>query len=241
MSKTSEPPGRCNACDELHTRQAMPRHLASCPGRAAPASNQRPVDAFHLVVEGLSYATGALYWLHALARANATLWDVDQFLRKQWLECCGHMSAFRMQGGSFESLPDDEFGPPAEAMKGARLADVLTPGQFFGYEYDFGSTTELQLSVAGRRKNAMKGRAKVQLLARNEPPSLACGACGKPATRVCAAGCEADEALVCRACAPEHECGEEMLSRLVSSPRTGVCGYPVDEPSGRRGTWVMAE
>lgn len=41
-----------------------------------------------------------------------------------------------------------------------------------------------------------------------------------------------DNAAFCDACASKHECGEEMLSPIVDSPRTGVCGYigPSIEP-----------
>lgn len=218
----------------------MARHLASCTKRVA-ASKTKPVDAFHLVVEGYSYATGVVYWLHTLARADATLLDVDRFLRKQWVECCGHLSAFEVGPIRFEARPNDDFGPPAEPMGGMPLSDVLAPGKDGDYAYDFGSTTQLGILVAGRAPEAMKGRGKVQMLALNEPPALACRACEKPATLVCSVGCQASEALACRACAPEHECGEDMLLRLVNSPRTGVCGYPVEEPSGRRSTWVMAK
>ena len=47
----------------------------------------------HLVVGG-RYAP--MYWLHLDASAEATLEDLDGYLRKCWLECCGHRSAFRL-------------------------------------------------------------------------------------------------------------------------------------------------
>lgn len=240
--EVSGPAAKCLLCGSAQPREAIAKHLSSCLDRAAPENRRLARDVFHVEAEGVSQATGALYWLHFLARDEATLWDVDTFLRRTWLEpCCGHLSAFTMGSVRFEAYPNDEYGPPAEAMKDAPLSEVLASGKTFEHEYDFGSTTELGLRVVARRVAGMRGRAKVQLLAQNDPPSLACGSCGKAATRVCAAGCEAGEALVCRACAPEHECGQDMLTQLVNSPRTGVCGYPTEPIGGRRGTWAVAE
>jgi hypothetical protein len=34
------------------------------------------------------------YWLFLDIALNATLEDLDAFLRQIWLECCGHMSGF---------------------------------------------------------------------------------------------------------------------------------------------------
>jgi hypothetical protein len=34
------------------------------------------------------------YWLHLHADERATFKTLDTFLRKLWLECCGHMSEF---------------------------------------------------------------------------------------------------------------------------------------------------
>jgi hypothetical protein len=244
MSRGAPPEAsvRCLLCGISEIQDKLSLHISSCIGRAASANEAHAVDAFHIEVEGFGQGTGALYSLHVLARADTTLADVDRFLKKTWLEpCCGHLSAFRFGTVSFESNPDDELEPPSEAMKDARLSEVLVKGKTFDYEYDFGSTTNLALRVVGSRKAVMKGRAKVQLLAQNDPPKLACRNCGKPATLVCAAGCEAEEALSCRACGTQHACGEDMLSPLVNSPRTGACGYPVLTRPRGRGTWVTAK
>lgn len=234
--------GSCRLCGESHPREEFAGHLQLCLDRTATASKAKPVDAFHIEVEGFNRATASVYWLHVLARADATLFDLDKLLRNTWLEpCCGHMSAFELGPTRFEAYPDDEFGPPARSMRDATLSEVLATGRMFEHEYDVGSTTEVALHVVERRAAVVKGRAKIQLVAQNEAPALDCGSCGKPAVRVCAAGCEADDAVVCRSCAPKHECSEDMLSPIMNSPRTGVCGYPTEPLRGQRGTWVMTE
>ncbi|MGQ0536802.1 MAG: hypothetical protein ACT4PT_12120 [Methanobacteriota archaeon] len=241
MTRTTYPSTRCTLCDTVHDRRSLGPHLAECVASYTAYAKRAPADAFHVEVESDNWATGATYWLHVLAKADATLFDLDALLRKTWLEpCCGHMSAFEAGSVRFEAYPDDEFGPPAEAMGGYPLRDVLKPRKTLDYEYDFGSTTHLRLRALGRAHVAIKGRARVQLLARNPPPPLTCGSCGKPATRVCTVGCEAPEALTCAGCAREHECGEDMMSEIVNSPRTGVCGYPT-EPLNEKGGWVKAK
>jgi hypothetical protein len=62
----------------------MTRHLATCKARAAaePAAASTE-QRFHLVVGG-RYAP--MYWLHLDAAAEATLEDLDGYLRQCWLE-----------------------------------------------------------------------------------------------------------------------------------------------------------
>lgn len=235
----ASPPGTCQVCRESHPHDGMTAHVAACIDRAVQESKGRPVDAFHVEAEGFNHTTGSLYWLQTLARAEATLFDLDKLLRETWLEpCCGHLSSFDLGGIRFEAYPDDEFGPPSKSMKDAPLADLLAAGKRFGHEYDFGSTTDVDLRVVARRVGAFKGRAKTRLLAISNSPALACSSCGKPAILVCAAGCTGKQAFACKGCAPNHGCGEEVLSTLVNSPRSGTCGFPT-EPRQELG-WTAA-
>jgi hypothetical protein len=110
-----------------------------------------------------------------------------------------------------------------ESMR-SRLDKVLTPGQSFTHEYDFGSTTELNLKVMSEWEIEVKGKA-IQILARNDPPVIPCDVCGKPATEICTECVYSGEGWLCDECAKDHECGEEMLLPVVNSPRVGVCGY----------------
>jgi hypothetical protein len=47
------------------------------------------------------------------------------------------------------------------------------PGQEFSYEYDFGSTTYLDLKIVSEREVDDSGRS-IEILARNEPPVVNC-------------------------------------------------------------------
>ena len=108
-----------------------------------------------------------------------------------------------------------------------KLSDVIKPGIKFEHEYDFGSTTHLELKVISQYSGNVKGKS-VRILARNEPPIYECQTCGKMATQICCECIYSDEGLLCDDCASKHECDEDMLLPVVNSPRVGVCGYTGD-------------
>ena len=171
----------------------------------------------HLVANGYGP-----YWLHLEVQGDVRLTVLDAFLRAIWLECCGHMSQFCIDGADYVSGAADELG--AKTMD-VTLEDVFAPGTTCTYEYDFGTTTELTRRVVGERLGPRQRQAG-QVLARNTPPVFACVACGKAATQVCTQCIYDDEGWLCDACAPEHACGDDMCLPVVNSPRVGMCGYP---------------
>lgn len=208
----------------------MTKHLESCIRERAYSRAQVPVDGgtrkfkvYHLRVEGHGLPE---YWMHLQVRADATLEELDQFLRGVWLECCGHLSAFTIHGERYASDPIEDLDE--EGME-APIGKVLRPGVRFLHEYDYGTTTELILRVISEYEARVKTEDEaVQLLARNEPPPLTCHVCGRPATLVCTQCIDMDEGWLCDECASDHECGEEMLLPVVNSPRVGMCGYAGD-------------
>jgi hypothetical protein len=107
----------------------------------------------------------------------------------------------------------------------------LKPAVKFGYEYDFGTTTELSLRVVAERPSAFP-KSGIHLLARNEPPEILCVNCKKPATQICPECAYEGAGALCKTCAKKHDCGDEMLLPVLNTPRTGVCGYtgPSKEP-----------
>lgn len=209
--------GQCSLCGGVFGKSVMATHLRSCRKRRPAPEKPRKVQVFHLLVEGRYQPD---YWMHLEVPANATLAVLDRFLRDTWLECCGHMSEFEIQGTRYTveamDLDDEEMD--------AKLKDVLEPKRAFLYAYDFGYTTNLKLRVISEYENVQADR-KVHILARNEPPVIPCGVCGKPATKICMECSYSAEGWLCDGCAAEHECGEEAFLPVVNSPRTGVCGY----------------
>lgn len=206
--------GTCAICKATVNKKDVKKHLQTCMrenGRDENTSGRKnpPAGVFHLLIEGYGLS-GDLYWMHLKVPGSARFRDLDMFLRSTWLECCGHMSAFSDKEGDIEMS--------------AKLEEVLRPGEKLAYEYDFGSTTELLLTVVSKFEGSMK-KGKVEILARNEAPQIKCGQCEKPATTICTECMYEGEGWFCEDCAEQHECDPEMFLPLVNSPRAGVCGY----------------
>jgi hypothetical protein len=220
--------GTCTFCHGEFSKSAMTRHLETCQQRAmteAKAGGKQkaqPTRKLHLVVEGRDLP---MYWMHLEVTASTTLATLDQFLRNTWLECCGHLSAFEIEGVRYaiDAGMYDDWDMGEKSMR-VRLDKVLSPGQTYTYEYDYGTTTELKLRMISEYEVETKGKA-IQVLARNTPPVILCEECGKPATEVCSQCIFDDRGWLCDDCAEEHECGEEMLLPVVNSPRVGMCAY----------------
>lgn len=201
--------GACVHCGKEYTRSGMAKHLAKClidrqhlQGKTGPC--------FHLQITA---RFSPEYWLHLQVDANTTLKSLDSFLRKIWLECCGHMSLFH--------LDRQEIG------MGGKMSSLLKSGMKIDYEYDMGDTTALQITVMGEYLGLLTPKKPVELLARNLAPMILCDECGnKPAVKICPECQYDDEGWLCKACAAKHECsGEGYFMPVVNSPRTGVCGY----------------
>ncbi len=204
--------GTCALCRSTFDKSGMTKHLQSCLGKTQSDGelmngSSPSLKFFHLLVEGRDLPE---YWMHLKVSSHARFEDLDNFLREIWLECCGHMSAFRTGR--------------EEVRKSKKLEYVLHPGMQLIYEYDFGSTTELMLKVVSEFGNNIKTR-EVEILARNDPPQIKCLHCDNLATRICTECIYEDAGWLCDDCAEDHKCGEDMLLPVVNSPRTGVCGY----------------
>ena len=162
--------GKCELCGRSYRKSGMTTHLRSCLARHARAGGGANADravgvdtgapgrSIHLIVED-TYRPE--YWLHLAVPARATLNHLDAYLRNVWLECCLHLSAFRIGRDYYDYIifdddDDDGFFALLDEMQGIRHADmnvavatVAPPGTRFRHEYDFGTTTELVLrSVA---------------------------------------------------------------------------------------------
>jgi hypothetical protein len=327
--------GICNFCKSEIDKGRMTQHLKYCKQRTASIAaeveetTEQKTQLFHLIVEG---RYNPQYWMHLEVPASESLGTLDGFLRNIWLECCGHLSQFKIGDISYSSEPENfyfgefevleegegaeeegeeeedeeeegEFNGvvdgeellaeiPAEFLEhipsdvlselrkswpaddlvaflkeklqsiqkggvprtpeeweefrgrhfyrellewllemvedrsmGVQLGKVLKVGQKFSYEYDFGSTTHLNLRVVSEREGVVRDEEEpVEILARNIAPMILCKVCGKPATKVASGYYDAEESGYCNKCARKSK-NYEMMLPVVNSPRVGVCGY----------------
>jgi len=118
--------GTCNLCGKTFGRAAMTRHLGTCSLLPDPAGSVRETEpGFHLLVQPRYNKD---YWMHLAAPVEAPLSRLDAFLRDIWLECCGHLSAFTIDGTQYVSQDARELG---DRGMGARLRRLLQPGMLF--------------------------------------------------------------------------------------------------------------
>ena len=218
--------GKCGFCGASFAKVAMVRHLQACKQRAGIAAASEPLgDSFHLLVEGRYQPE---YWMHLAVPADQSLDSLDSVLRATWLECCGHLSGFNIAGVRYAvslvegfGVPDFLADPDEETMD-VTLGRVRSAKMRFYHEYDYGTTTELTLRVAGIGKAESR---EIEVLARNDPPELACQDCGAPAFWIDTESGWPVESLLCAECVGKGDYDEDMLLPVVNSPRMGVCGY----------------
>ena len=215
--------GICEVCGARQAKGAISGHLRKCLAEEEPLKGS-PSELLQLRVQAKG---SSLYWLDLEIRGEAKLKALDEFLRRIWLECCGHLSAFRINGVTYEVVVEREWGAAASRGMNCRIGDVLTMGERFTYDYDFGSTTELTGQIRGLREGCI-GRGPVRAVARNEAPMWPCEVCGEPGTLICGACAYGVTGFCCDQHADQHDCGEEAMLPVVNSPRMGVCGYTGD-------------
>ena len=158
-------------------------------------------------------------------KGSATLQDLDGYLRAIWLECCGHLSMFSTGGWAEED----------EISLNTRIHQVFKPGVQIVHVYDFGTSSETLVKAVAVRDGRPTTSRLIALMARNNPPDLACMECDQLASGICIECGIEDYAdgLLCDQHGethPHRDYGDPMP--VVNSPRMGMCGYvgPAEPP-----------
>jgi hypothetical protein len=127
--------GTCALCGARKGKAAMVAHLKDCLA-SQPAAKVRAVSKV-LLLRAQARGT-SVFWVDIAMKREAKLNDLDQLLRRIWLECCGHLSEFYGDGRRRVSM---------NTKVGEALFAV---GDRLGYVYDFGSSTELLVNLSAR-------------------------------------------------------------------------------------------
>ena len=204
MPVRSAIPGTCNICQETVPGNRIRRHLMRCieactglsPSRDVRRKDRRrtSLKTAHISVRSREQP----HWLELGVRCDATLRDLDKFLRSLWLECCGHLSQFKINDVTYSGavpMPGDKWhfepmyeGEEAWRHMGRSVNAAIPVLTRFEHEFDYGTPTELVLehvAVFGELVQRLVPSqrwhgGKVVILARNHSLQ-ACLRCRGPA------------------------------------------------------------
>ena len=92
MEEEIKSEGKCLFCGNTFAKAGINRHLAThLTEKSAKGVSGK---SFFVKVETRKKWGNTPYFLSLWVDGEAKMKDIDDFLRKIWLECCGHLSAF---------------------------------------------------------------------------------------------------------------------------------------------------
>ncbi len=196
--------GICFLCNEELNHRSITKHVKKCLGNDASHQPSEKECIFLIKVY-----CGKEFWLYIEINGSAKLEDLDYYLRGVWLECCDHMSQFKIN----RQLYSYDGGMNKIIYRTLKL-DIE-------FDYDFGSTTWVEGKVISSRPGQLKN--KIRLVARNHlPADIVCDIYQNKPDFICT---ECNK-LICETCQEDHDgCTEDFMLPVVNSPRMGVCGY----------------
>lgn len=135
--------GKCIQCGEIYNPAQVSKHLLGCVKEHSDPITSTS-EGYLVRVSWLEQPN--LYWMFISLPTDTSLGQLDLFLRKTWLECCGHLSEFTINGRRYMS--HTESGNSSQSIKN-KVNQLFSPGLKIDYAYDMGSSTELELEVVG--------------------------------------------------------------------------------------------
>ncbi|MBC7554586.1 MAG: hypothetical protein H7257_11475 [Taibaiella sp.] len=218
--------GKCFFCNVEYKKAGISKHLNTHLAKENKGEGNK--TSFHIRID-YDPSMAGFFFLNLWVDGDSYLSDIDDFLRKIWLECCGHMSAFTnaKDGERYSMYEINDMESDMDDCMNSAIKNIFTKGTKLKYEYDSGNTTTLILKVLERLPVEVPGG--IILLSRNEPLEIMCEVCkSAPAVTMCTT-CY-DPNTFCTKCAKKHamkcEDFEEYSSLpVVNSPRMGICAY----------------
>ncbi len=204
--------GTCAYCKEEISKNSgsIKVHISKCDGKNKPKTD-KSYRHMLLLIEG---KYNPEYWFVIKAKADTSLKKIDSFIKDIWVDCCGHLSSFAQ-------------GRADDIEMGKKIGQVFKEGFTVDYVYDFGSSTELSLSLIDEIEG--EDEKDIKIIFRNKDIDFKCSNCGNKAVMICPLCIHNGSGNLCKSCIQDHECveeeGEDLLLPLVNSPRAGQCGY----------------
>ncbi|TQE67644.1 hypothetical protein [Leptospira noguchii] len=204
--------GICAYCNKEIPKNSgsIKTHISKCDGK----NKTKKSESFRYMILLIEGKYNPEYWLVVKAKPDTSLKKIDSFIRNIWVECCDHLSAFA------EGRNDD-------IKMGKKIEQVFEKGFKVDYVYDFGSSTELSLSLIDEIED--EDEKDIKIIFRNKDIDFKCSHCDNNAVMICPFCIYNESGFLCKSCIKDHECvekeGEDLLLPIVNSPRVGECGY----------------
>ncbi|NME83300.1 SEC-C metal-binding domain-containing protein [Clostridium sp. SM-530-WT-3G] len=215
--------GKCYYCQKDLTERTVKRHIKNCPAikeKIDDELNTTKATRNQFIISIKPRYDKSTYCIYLSIDENLQLQHLDKFIRDVWVECCGHLSSFHIDGIKYDDNSNDLY------QMNVKLKEVLSIGEKFEYEYDFGDTTYLTLEVVDKIKVSKK-HSQIEILARNNENDCTCSKCKNKAEYYRYTTGD----FLCEKCAQnvDEDEIEELYGDYFNSPRDGVCGYVGDK------------
>ena len=169
--------GHCHLCNHAQDSASLHQHMIDCFQQYAAIPSGEDLAPFILL--RIDDAEHRQHYLYVAARHDASLGNIDEFLRAAWLDCCQHESRFFFDDFEVTNPQGDDAAHFTIIDWDSPISASALPGASFAYHYDYHDPTILAITSLGIA--IMDLPQPVYLAARNLPPR--CHTCPATATR----------------------------------------------------------
>ena len=90
--------GECNYCKKVFNNTDITKHILSCKTKEENDLKEEENNKVLLIKAG-----DGPFWIYFEVNSSSKLKKIDDFLRNIWLECCGHLSMFKIRNTDYFS------------------------------------------------------------------------------------------------------------------------------------------
>jgi len=209
--------GICFVCNAQFPIAECKKHMNECVNNmiAETDNSNQSLTILHLVAE-----VDPKYWLYVIVRSDATLKDLNKFLREYWMED-DHLSCFEYIS-AITTIPTMTLKEiPMKSTIKTVFCDTSVNVQ---YIFDYGAWTYVYIKLVGIAVSK-KEISHPMVIAKNVPLYHECTECKKaPGVALCSCDkcmCEGCSVNGCAECQLE----QDELSPVFDSPRMGRGGF----------------